>query len=439
MEKKPEVKKFTIVNLVDWNYLFEKLNIEDKLESEAFANYSIFTSNFTKEVNAKDILLNFNKSKFKDRIEIDRAIGSMMGLAIGDSLGHLLEFSELSYTRKIIKDFNKKYYVKQKDISNVAELKVGQWTDDTSQMLCLADSLIDCDGLDLIDFRKRLILWWHFGYNNGFRFDTTRETKTSGGRGGQTRGAMYEFIKNKGTTEITTSGDPEKSNSNGSLMRLCPVPIYYHDNLELGLKNSELQNLTTHIGIEAADCCKITAFFIILALNSPENFKSAKDFLNKVDVSPLQPFLKTEMGKCLSQSLSENTFKENPYNTTLEDRNWNWKDTNYKYSETRSQLMPGFIGGYVPDGLCMALHCLYHTKNLAECLLKITNIGGDSDTVGAIAGQIGGAIYGIRSIPKDWIKHIMEWDNGGEIALRAIMLYDKLNMKKLRMKISGSG
>jgi len=47
------------------------------------------------------------------------------------------------------------------------------------------------------------------------------------------------------------------------------------------------------------------------------------------------------------------------------------------------------------DGLCMALHIAYHTNSFLEAVLWAVNMGGDCDTVGAIAGQITGAMYGI--------------------------------------------
>ncbi len=47
------------------------------------------------------------------------------------------------------------------------------------------------------------------------------------------------------------------------------------------------------------------------------------------------------------------------------------------------------------DALSMALHTVWHSNSFKEIALINANMGGDCDTVGAIAGQIGGAIYGI--------------------------------------------
>ena len=59
--------------------------------------------------------------------------------------------------------------------------------------------------------------------------------------------------------------------------------------------------------------------------------------------------------------------------------------------------MPGYIGSYCMDALSMALHTVWHGKTFKEIALVNANMGGDCDTVGAVAGQIAGAIYGIDS------------------------------------------
>ncbi len=69
----------------------------------------------------------------------------------------------------------------------------------------------------------------------------------------------------------------------------------------------------------------------------------------------------------------------------------------------------------------MALHCVYTTKSFEEAILKAVAHGGDDDSVGAIAGQIAGAIYGLQAIPEKWRKEVEQWD-GGEIATRGFLL-----------------
>ena len=83
------------------------------------------------------------------------------------------------------------------------------------------------------------------------------------------------------------------------------------------------------------------------------------------------------------------------FNKKEADRNWNWKDPHFSYSPFRVQDSPGYVGSYCMDALSMALHTVWHGSSFKEVALVNANMGGDSDTVGAIAGQIAGAIYGV--------------------------------------------
>lgn len=56
---------------------------------------------------------------------------------------------------------------------------------------------------------------------------------------------------------------------------------------------------------------------------------------------------------------------------------------------------PGYVGSYCMDALAMALHTVWKTNTFKEVAILNANLGGDCDTVGAIAGQLAGAMYGI--------------------------------------------
>eukprot|EP00043_Microstomoeca_roanoka_P008676 m.83463 g.83463 ORF g.83463 m.83463 type:complete len:142 (-) comp14345_c1_seq2:134-559(-) len=79
---------------------------------------------------------------------------------------------------------------------------------------------------------------------------------------------------------------------------------------------------------------------------------------------------------------------------------------------------------YCMDGLAMALHCVWTTDSFPGAVLKAVNKRGDADTVGAITGQIAGAIYGYTKIPHDWIETIRQWDPHNTIAIRAYKLFN---------------
>jgi ADP-ribosylglycohydrolase/protein-tyrosine phosphatase len=67
-------------------------------------------------------------------------------------------------------------------------------------------------------------------------------------------------------------------------------------------------------------------------------------------------------------------------------------------------------GGYVVDTLEAAIWCLLNTKNYKDCVLKAVNLGGDTDTVAAIAGGLAGMFYGVDDIPAEWLEQLARRD-----------------------------
>ena len=341
------------------------------------------------------------KKKFMEKKEFSTieklSMGSMLGMAIGDAMGAPVEFQPLSYTYDTIKDMG------EKPRGNF-DLKPGQWTDDTSMGLCLADSLIEKKGeFKARDIMMRFLLWWFYGYNNAFRFDN--KSRHSVGLGGNISGSFRTYLATYGQNEYTIYGNKETS-GNGSIMRNAAIPICYYRDRNSALKYAGLQSKITHQGDEASGCCQLLTFIIVKILNGGQ----LKDVLNNLGNEFQSDCCKSVY--CLAKSEQEGNDK---------NRNWNWKDQNFKYSEERARYNPGYIGSYCMDGLAMALHVLYYTDNFVDAILKVVNLRGDADSVGSVVGQIAGAYYGIDNIPKEWINTINKWD-GNEIALRGYIL-----------------
>lgn len=79
----------------------------------------------------------------------DRALGCLLGLAVGDALGATLEFSER----------DEMPHHTEMTGQGPFNLAPGQWTDDTSMALALGHSLVHCGGLDADDLMKRFLSW----------------------------------------------------------------------------------------------------------------------------------------------------------------------------------------------------------------------------------------------------------------------------------------
>ncbi len=74
-----------------------------------------------------------------------------------------------------------------------------------------------------------------------------------------------------------------------------------------------------------------------------------------------------------------------------------------EYPEFRFTPYPKRASAYVVDTLQTVLHHLFFTDSFESLLVETVNCGEDADTTGAIAGMLGGALYGMSAIPKRWL------------------------------------
>ncbi len=155
----------------------------------------------------------------------DRAVGALLGLAVGDAVGAALEFSPKPRFA-VLDDMTK---------GGPHHLARGQWTDDTAMALALADSLALAPGLDPTDLMRRFLDWRDTGAYSctGTCFDI----------GNATRVALERFRRTGSL--LAGSADPAAS-GNGALMRLAPVAIRHWRDREVLQRVAALQTRTTH-------------------------------------------------------------------------------------------------------------------------------------------------------------------------------------------------
>lgn len=445
---------------------FELLTDEsERLSCGALTNFSIFDNDPSAEQDKARLqkrLKAYGNGQDSLSVQERRAIGALVGLCVGDALGAPLEFTDVRYGTTDLREFGQQdIWDGQAGDYNRFRLKPGQWTDDTSMALCLADSLLKQKGFNPRDLRQRFMCWWIFGYNNAFGADEMRKSLGSVGLGGNISKSLAEFQSSD--SEYTTAGNLHTS-GNGSIMRLAPVPIFYCHNPAQALQVAWSQSKTTHQGTEAAECARLLTHIIVRAINHPSKsaVEVARDVLGDVcgaegDVERFSSELYSI--RCLAESKTE----QHRVNCDQSDsgggegdsddeltgnveRNWDWKSPEFRYSPSRAEAQPGYVGSYCMDAMAMALHCVANTSSARECLLYCANIRGDADTVCAVAGQIAGAIYGVapssnkgavekeeekqeekeeesKGIPLEWLLAVQRWDNQGEIALRAWRLF----------------
>ncbi|NLG28163.1 MAG: ADP-ribosylglycohydrolase family protein [Chloroflexi bacterium] len=286
----------------------------------------------------------------------DRARGALLGLACGDALGTTVEFRARGS------------FVPVTDMVGGGQfgLRPGEWTDDTSMALCLAESLVTCAGFDARDQMQRYCRWMDEAYlsSNGKCFDI----------GNATGSALRRFQR---TGEPFSGSTDPHSAGNGSLMRLAPIPIWRHASLAEAVFYSGESARTTH---GAAECVAATRLFgamlcCALAGQPKEQVLAPASWRAEVGALPT-PAL---------QAIADGAYRGK------------------REAEIRS-------GGYVVHTLEAALWCVTTTGTYAEAVLRAANLGDDADTVAAVTGQLAGALYGADAIPRAWRERLVMVD-----------------------------
>jgi len=287
--------------------------------------------------------------------KIDRYLGSLQGLAVGDALGTTLEFSKPGKFTPITDMIG----------GGPFSLRPGEWTDDTSMALCLAESLVEKNSFDPRDQMERYLRWWKEGHlsHSGNCFDI----------GNTTWKALSQF-------EITQDPFSGPSDSfaagNGSIMRLAPVPMFYAREPELAIMKSAESSRTTHGANEAIDACRYLGAIIVGALNG-----APKDELLSEHYCPIADY-----------------WKKNPLTPKIDD---------ITRGSFKDKEPPDIRGtGYVVQSLEAALWAFNKGNTFEEGCLFAVNLGDDADTTGAIYGQIAGAYFGEQDIPQKWLTNL---------------------------------
>ena len=273
----------------------------------------------------------------------------LIGLAVGDALGCTLEFKKPGTFEPITTIQG----------GGVHKLEVGQWTDDTSLALCLAQSLIDCKGFDAKDQMQKYCKWDEEGYmsSTGECFDI----------GNTTLKALNKF---RATGEPYSGMTEDSSAGNGSIMRLAPIPMYYSNNPEDALKYAALSSKTTHANVMCIDACRYMSGIIVGLLNGDSKVAVLSSMY-----SPVKDYIDNEPLCDAVKEVASGSFKD--------------------------KQPPDIKGtGFIIKSLEAALWAFYTTNNFKDGALKAVNLGDDADTTGAVYGQIAGACY---DIPQEWL------------------------------------
>ncbi|MCL6743264.1 ADP-ribosylglycohydrolase family protein [Kosakonia sp. R1.Fl] len=287
--------------------------------------------------------------------------GCLLGLAAGDAVGTTVEFSAKDSFPPVT----------GMEGGGPFHLQAGQWTDDTSMALCLAESLVTCNGFDAKDQMNRYLNWWKWGYlsSTGHCFDI-----------GMTVASALQKFANDGEP-FAGSSNPRTA-GNGSLMRLAPVVLWFFPDQAQVLEYAQASSRTTHAAPEALASCRLFAQQLMNALQG----KSKQETLTDIAQLPEQENLR---------HIAEGRYLQ----------------------KNRAEI---FGTGYCVQSLEAALWCFAKGNDFEETILLATNLGDDADTTAAIAGQLAGAFYGVNGIPQTWRDKLWQYEDIDTLARKLL-------------------
>jgi ADP-ribosylglycohydrolase len=300
---------------------------------------------------------------------------SLYGFIVGDAMGVPVEFED---REKLI----------NKPVTSMLgygshDVEAGVYSDDTSMTLATMDSIIKQNGIiNYNDIADKFCNW----VNNNEYTATNKVFDI----GMTTKYALIKYFNNK--IDATMCGGTNiNENGNGSLMRMLPIALYcFYKNIKGDneiftlVKNS---SSITHAHDISILGCYIYVRYVISLLET-KNKISSYNFIKKLDYSMFIEEVKLEYSRILFSDIS--TLNINDINSS----------------------------GYVVNTLEAVFWIILNCSNYNESIIGAINLGGDTDTIGAITGSIAGILYGYDNISKRWISKLKNKDYIDEIIIK---------------------
>ena len=283
----------------------------------------------------------------------DKLKGTVYGQAIGDALG-------VGTEGMTDEDMAWKYPNGIKHYSDIFQdrhrkrWKIGDWTDDTDMMLCIATAVIKDKGVNYTTIAHNFKDWAD-GEPMGIG-ETTYKVLSFG-----------DYIENPfKASKMLWDMSHQQSAANGGVMRTSIVGLFPIEVEEFAANICRL----THYDPRCAGSCAIVSLLIHALVYEEENlsYHQIVEIGQKYD-SRIREYI----------DLSMNTDIR-----ALELQDWD-------------------SVGYTLKTLAAGLWAYWNAKSFEEGLLSVVRAGGDADTNAAVACAILGAKYGFNAIPQEYV------------------------------------
>ena len=287
-----------------------------------------------------------------DRNFNQRALGAVLGSAVGDALGAPFEFGPAGqYSARF----------REPVVGDTGEMvggggfgwARGEFTDDTQMATIQAESILANGGIDGADLFERFRVWANDANDVGIQ---TRSVLRSGRPWDVA--ATEHFERN-----------PRSGAGNGSLMRATPTAVHFaRSSIDETIEAAHATSLVTH-GDPAAGWG--TALFHLMI---------------RAALAGNDPFA------ALADGLAMLPDHQDRYQRML-DPDW-------------TPDSPEVPNGSVWGCLATAVWAVRHHDTFPDAVIAAIEVGGDTDTVAAVAGGLAGAIHGVQAIPSRWTTYL---------------------------------
>ena len=279
----------------------------------------------------------------------------MVGLAIGDALGAATEFMSGPSVADL--------YGVVRDYQPTMHFDTGEFTDDTSMALAMAESIIEAGAVDIESIADAFVNWM----------------RTDGrGIGNLTRRALA--LIEDGTSPLEAGRraweqSGRTSAGNGAVMRCAPIGLLDRQDQDVLVRDSVATSRITHYDPRCCGSC--------IAVNT------AISAILREDDDPLGAALRPIAGHLaeLEQALADSRLED------LDQMRLDGEDMGYTILTTR-----------------VAFTALRQFDSFEEGIIAIVNKGGDADTNAAVAGALLGAKYGFEGLPARWVEGLIGLD-----------------------------
>lgn len=294
---------------------------------------------------------------------LERFQGSLLGLAVDDALGGRFEAQSADWIRS-------RYPTPQSLIEKLPDGELW-YTDDTQMMIGVAETLVEHGEIDEELLCRTFVA--NYVPSRGY------------GRG--TRVILEAIEEGRDHRQVVDRMFPGGSLGNGAAMRVAPVGLRFHDDVEVVRQQARLSSLPTHthpLGIEGA---QLLAVAVALAVRT-----------ERLD----QEEFYGDLLRCAQTSEFQERLTQAARLTAADDL---------------QRLGNGIkaLDSVVTAIACFALHPDSYGQAIGNAIL----LGGDTDTIAAMTGALSGAYLGVRAIP-DALLDFMEDQGKGRTYIREL-------------------